>query len=97
MTRARERADDALATDVVEPLREDDEKVSGDLEARGNGDPDGRLFHAAHGGDEGHTFELWESREAFEQNQDSLFSLLQATGVSAGNPEIHSLHARRSD
>jgi quinol monooxygenase YgiN len=74
--------------------RADYEKVRSDLAAQGRDDPPGRLFHAAYGDDEVHMFEVWDSKEAFEEQQTKLFSVLQASGVNVGGVEIHSLHWR---
>jgi quinol monooxygenase YgiN len=77
--------------------RDDYEKLIDELEATGAGEPDGRQFHAAYGDDEVHMFEVWESREHFEDHRDSLMAVLQGAGVDAGTVEIHELHASQAE
>jgi quinol monooxygenase YgiN len=77
--------------------REDYEKVIGDLEASGAGEPEGRTFHAAYGDDEVHMFEVWDSREQFREHHDRLMGVMLGAGVDAGSVEVHDLHSPRPD
>jgi quinol monooxygenase YgiN len=73
--------------------RDDYEKLIGELEASGAGEPEGRQFHAAYGDDEVSMFEVWESREHFEDHRDKLMAVLQGAGVDAGSVQVHDLHS----
>lgn len=73
------------------------ERVIKDLEDSGVGEPEGRTFHAAYGGDEVCMFEVWESAEQFEAHRDRLFLTLQAAGVDAGIVDVHPLHSGHPD
>jgi hypothetical protein len=77
--------------------REDYDSVMKELEDSGCGEPDGRLFHAGYGDDEVHVFEVWETQEQFEDHHRTFVSVLQGSGVDAGNVEVHSLHSDRPD
>jgi hypothetical protein len=42
--------------------RKDYDRLIGELEATGVGEPEGRAFHAANGEDEVHMSEVWDTR-----------------------------------
>jgi quinol monooxygenase YgiN len=71
----------------------DYERVIGELEASGVGEPDGRTFHAAYGDDDVHMFEVWNSEEQFDAHRERLFATLQGAGVDAGTVDVHPLHS----
>jgi hypothetical protein len=73
--------------------RDDYERVIKDLEDSGDGDPDGRAFHAAYDDDEVRIFEVWDSPEDLESHRDRYFAALQASGVDAGSVDIHPVHS----
>lgn len=68
-----------------------------DLEDSGVGEPEGRTFHAAYGGDQVCMFEVWDSAEHFDAHRDRLFETLQAAGLGAGSVEVHPLHSGHPD
>jgi quinol monooxygenase YgiN len=72
--------------------KQDYERVISDLEAAGV-KPGGRLYHAAYGDDEVEMFEVWETREQFEDHREALFARLQGSGVDGGIVQMHTLHA----
>jgi len=41
-------------------------------------------------------FEVWDSKEAFAEQQTKLFSVLHSTGVNVGGVEISDLHSERA-
>jgi quinol monooxygenase YgiN len=73
------------------------DRVINDLEEAGCGEPEGRTFHAAYGDDRVQMFEVWHSREQFENHQERLFATLQAAGVDCGIVEVHSMHSDLPD
>ena len=75
----------------------DYERVIKDLEDSGVGEPDGRSFHAAYGGDQVCMFEVWDSAEHFDAHRERLFATLQAAGVGAGIVDVHPLHSDHPD
>jgi quinol monooxygenase YgiN len=77
--------------------REDYEKVIGELEASGCGEPQGRILHAAYGDDEIRIFELWNSKEEFQEHRNRLMTCLEDAGVNSGPIEIHSVHSPHPD
>ena len=77
--------------------RGDYERVIGELERSGAGSPEGRVFHAGYGDDEVHMFEVWETREQFDDHRDRLFACLQASGVDAGSVQVHEMHSSLPD
>ena len=59
------------------------------LEAKGQGNPPGRTFHAGYqAGDEIHVFDVWESAEAFEAFGEHLMPILAENGIDPGDPKI---------
>ena len=71
----------------------DYERVIKDLEDSGVGEPEGRTFHAAYGGDHVCMFEVWDSAEQFDAHRGRLFETLQGAGLDAGTVEVHPLHS----
>ena len=60
-----------------------------ELEAAGLGAPSSRLYHCAMKAPGGvHVFDVWESREAFEEFGRSLMPILANAGVDVGEPMI---------
>jgi quinol monooxygenase YgiN len=79
--------------------KDDYERLIGDLEASGAGEPEGRLYHAAFGDQELEIFEVWQSEEHFDVHRDRTFALLQGAGVDAGTSRIRieQLHSKHPD
>ncbi len=77
--------------------KDDYQKVIGDLEKSGAGEPEGRLYHAAYGEDDVQMFEVWRSEEDFDAHRDRLFVTLQGVGLDAGSVDVHPLHSERPD
>jgi hypothetical protein len=74
--------------------KDDYDEVMRELEARGVGEPDGRLSHASYGDDEVHMFETWESRDHFEPYRNHLMDVLDGAGIDAGSVEVSQLQGR---
>ena len=63
------------------------------LEQVGAGAPAGRRYHACHTSDgQLRVFDVWDSRESFEQFASTLMPLLQQLGVDPGQPAISEIH-----
>ena len=63
------------------------------LNAAGAGAPAGRLYHACYGaGDRLRVFDVWESKESFDNFGPTLMPILQEIGIDAGVPEIVEAH-----
>jgi hypothetical protein len=77
--------------------KDDYARIMGELESTGAGAPEGRLYHAAYGGDDVRIFEVWESPEHFEAHRVDLVGVLQGAGIDAGTVEFHDVHAARPD
>jgi hypothetical protein len=77
--------------------KSDYERIIGDLEASGDGQPEGRRFHAAYGADEVHMFEVWDSEEQFQAHGEQFFAALQGAGVDAGIVSFGPLHSEIPD
>jgi quinol monooxygenase YgiN len=75
----------------------DYERVIKDLEDSGAGEPEGRTFHAAYGGDQVCMFEVWDSPKHFDAHRERLFATLQGAGVDAGTVDVHPLHSGHPD
>lgn len=73
--------------------KSDYERIIGDLEASGVGEPAGRSFHAAYGDDEVHVFEVWDSKDQFQAHSEHFFAALQGAGVDAGIVSVGSVHS----
>jgi hypothetical protein len=62
-------------------------------EATGGAEPDGLLHHSVYGTDgDLHTFEIWDSADAFEAFGRLLMPIIAELGVQAGQPFIMPLH-----
>ena len=64
-----------------------------ELEAKGAGAPEGRIFHVAAPTDTGwFVVDVWESEEHFGRFGETLIPVLMAAGVTPAQPEIHPVH-----
>jgi hypothetical protein len=78
--------------------KDDYKRVIGDLEKEGVHETDGRLYHAAYGGDDDvKMFEVWRSQEDFDAQSDKLFATLQGAGVNVDSVDVHPLHSDHPD
>ena len=69
--------------------REKYDEVRSRLERAGDWPPPDLVFHAAYGGSNvDAVFEVWESREAWEQFGQKLMPLLDEVGIDAGEPQV---------
>jgi hypothetical protein len=63
------------------------------LAAEGAGKPPGRSYHVCFGpADKVLVFDVWESREQFEQFGKTLLPLLKELGIDPGVPEVTPVH-----
>jgi hypothetical protein len=63
------------------------------LEDAGDWPAPGLIFHAAHGdSDVEAVFEVWESREAFENFGSKLMPILDDVGINAGEPQVREVY-----
>lgn len=73
--------------------REKYDAVRNRLEQAGDWPAPGLVFHAAYGGsDVEAVFEVWESREAWEQFGEKLMPLLDEVGIDAGQPDVRDVY-----
>ena len=70
----------------------DYEQMIDELEKAGCGEPDGRTFHAAYGDDEVHVFEVYETKEQWDDHRENMVNCLQASGVDLGTVEVRNIH-----
>lgn len=64
-----------------------------DLEAKGLGAPDGRLFHVASPTPEGwFVVDVFESEEKLNKFAESLMPILAAAGVTPPRPTVYPVH-----
>ena len=77
--------------------RDDYKRAIEDLEKAGIHEPEGRLYHAAYGGDQVQMFEVWRSQEDFDAHSDKLFATLQGAGVNVDRVDVHPLHSDHPD
>lgn len=64
-----------------------------ELDAAGLGSPPARLYHCAMASPGGvHVFDVWESREQFEEFGATLMPILSDAGVDVGEPMISEVH-----
>lgn len=69
------------------------EQTLQELEAKGAGQPDGRLHHVGAPTDDGWlVVDVWESEEKLAQFGEVLIPTLVAAGVTPAEPEIHTVH-----
>jgi hypothetical protein len=84
---------DGLLLRRTPTTREKYDQVRSRLELTGDWPAPGLVFHAAYGGSnvEG-VFEVWESREAWEQFGEKLMPLLDEVGINAGQPQVQDVY-----
>jgi hypothetical protein len=70
--------------------KQDYERVITEL---GGSEPKGRRFHAAYGDDQVQIFEVWDSHEQFQNDNEGFVAHLQSLQLGAGNVEVHPLHS----
>jgi len=65
-----------------------------DLEATGQGKPNGRLYHVASIQDDGSFMvtDVWESPELLAEFRKTLMPLLKNAGVTPVEPKVHLVH-----
>ena len=64
-----------------------------ELEAKGAGAPEGRIFHVAAPTDTGwFVVDVWESEEYFSRFGETLIPILVAAGVTPVQPEVRPVH-----
>ena len=69
------------------------DSVLRDLESKGVGSPDGRVYHVAAPSSDGwFVVDVWESQEQFDRFGDVLIPTLQAAGVTPATPEVRPVH-----
>jgi hypothetical protein len=63
------------------------------LKAAGAHNPPGRLYHSCFGSaDDLKVFDVWESQAAFEAFGGTLMPIMQAIGVTPGEPQVMGVH-----
>jgi hypothetical protein len=63
------------------------------LEAAGAGKPAGRLYHACFGtADKLAVFDVWDSKEAFENFGKTLMPIAKEVGFDPGEPQVMEIH-----
>lgn len=69
------------------------DKVIKDLEAAGEGSPEGRLYHLASSKEGGwFVVDVWESPELLNQFAQTLMPTLQKAGVTPPEPQVYPVH-----
>lgn len=69
------------------------DRVMQKLEQAGQGRPLGRSYHSAFQvGDSIHVFDVWESKEQFEEFGKTLMPILQEEGIDPGQPDVSPIH-----
>ncbi len=69
------------------------DEVMSRLDAAGAGTPAGRLYHACFGsGDKLQVFEIWESRQDFDQSVRTTVPILRQIGLDLGQPMVEPVH-----
>ena len=69
------------------------DSVVRELESKGVGSPDGRLYHVAAPSSDGwFVVDVWASQEQFDKFGEVLIPTLQAAGVTAATPEVRPVH-----
>ena len=69
------------------------EKVIKELEVKGAGAPDGRLYHVASPDGAGwFVLDVWESEEKLNKFAEVLMPTLEGVGVTPPEPEIRPVH-----
>jgi hypothetical protein len=63
------------------------------LDAAGAGSPPGRSYHCAFSGGRGlHVFDVWDSRESFEEFGETLLPIMAELGADPGEPQVAEIH-----
>lgn len=79
--------------DVPEMSQDQYDKVMKDLETRGAGAPDGRLYHVGSPKNGGWlVVDVWESPEKLDQFAQTLMSVLQEAGITPPRPSVYPAH-----
>ena len=69
------------------------DSVLAELENKGVGSPDGRVYHvAAPSAGSWFVLDVWESQEQFDRFGEVLIPTLQAAGITAATPEVRPVH-----
>jgi hypothetical protein len=64
------------------------------LEALGQGQPAGRLYHCTFGPDDKlQVFDIWDSQEAFEKFGEVMLPLAGEFGIDLGQPVVEPVHS----
>ena len=67
--------------------------VINELENKGAGSPDGRLYHFAAPSSGGwFVVDVWESQQQLDKFSEVLIPVLQAAGVTLAAPEVRPVH-----
>ena len=83
----------AVTFDIKGMTAEQYDRVLKDLEAAGQGAPDGRTYYIACSVDGGwHVVDLWESPEQLQKFSETLIPLLEAAGVTTTEPTVRPVH-----
>lgn len=70
-----------------------DQVIQG-LEAAGEGNPKGRLYHVAVPKEEGWlVVDVWESGELLDRFAQSLIPIMQKAGVTPPRPQVYPVHS----
>jgi len=71
------------------------DEAMGRLEAAGAGSPPGRSYHCAFENGAGglHVFDVWDSRESFDQFGQTLLPILSELGTDPGEPQVAEIHS----
>ena len=79
--------------DAPEMTSEQYDRVLGDLENAGLGNPDGRLHHVASVKDGGMLIvDVWESEATLRNFSDALIPIIQGTGAGPAEPQLYPVH-----
>jgi hypothetical protein len=69
------------------------DRVIQKLDQAGQGSPAGRSYHSAFEvGGNIHVFDVWESKEQFEEFGKTLMPILQEEGIDPGQPDVSPMH-----
>jgi hypothetical protein len=63
------------------------------LDAAGAGSPRGRSYHCAFSSNGAiHVFDVWDSRESFEEFGETLIPIMAELGADPGEPQVAEVH-----
>lgn len=83
----------AVTFDIKGMTAEQYDRTVKDLEAAGQGAPDGRTYHIACSVDDGWiVVDLWESPEQMQKFSETLIPILEAAGVTPTEPTVRQVH-----